>query len=80
MCNLQYLVILTQVLILQNYPNYYGIIKQPINLKIIRQKLEGNCYEDLNELESDFLLMFDNVFKFNKSTSQVYKVNVFVFF
>lgn len=59
---------------LQEYPDYYEVIKKPINLEIISQKLKGNCYESLDDLISDFVLMFDNAFKYNEPDSQIYKV------
>lgn len=59
---------------LQEYPDYYEVIKKPINLEIISQKLKGNCYESLDDLVSDFVLMFDNACKYNEPDSQIYKV------
>ncbi|XP_065223085.1 protein polybromo-1 isoform X3 [Planococcus citri] len=55
------------------YPDYYEVIKKPINLEIISQKLKGNCYESLDDLVSDFVLMFDNACKYNEPDSQIYK-------
>lgn len=55
------------------YPDYYEVIKKPINLEIISQKLKVNCYENLDELFSDFILMFDNACKYNEPDSQIYK-------
>ncbi|XP_075218433.1 protein polybromo isoform X4 [Lycorma delicatula] len=56
-----------------DYPDYYEIIKKPINLEQISQKLKMNIYEGLDDLVSDFVLMFDNACKYNEPDSQIYK-------
>lgn len=55
------------------YPDYYEVIKKPINLDIISQKLKNNLYESLDDLAADFVLMFDNACKYNEPDSQIYK-------
>ncbi|XP_073978285.1 protein polybromo isoform X2 [Rhodnius prolixus] len=55
------------------YPDYYEVIKKPINLEQISQKLKANAYEGLEDLCSDFILMFDNACKYNEPDSQIYK-------
>lgn len=58
----------------QEYPDYYEVIKKPINLEQISQKLKANAYDGLDDLCSDFILMFDNACKYNEPDSQIYKV------
>ncbi|KAK2578508.1 hypothetical protein KPH14_002062 [Odynerus spinipes] len=55
------------------YPDYYEVIKQPMNMEKIASTLKNNGYESLDELVSDFILMFDNACKYNEPDSQIYK-------
>lgn len=60
------------------YPDYYEVIKQPMNMEKIASTLKNNGYENLDELVSDFILMFDNACKYNEPDSQIYKVCTFL--
>lgn len=55
-----------------DYPEYYEIIKRPMDMDKIRIKLQH--YESIEELAADFMLMLDNACKFNEPDSQIYKV------
>ncbi|XP_043276955.1 protein polybromo-1 isoform X2 [Venturia canescens] len=55
------------------YPDYYEVIKQPMNMEKIASTLKNQGYENLEELVSDFILMFDNACKYNEPDSQIYK-------
>ncbi|XP_078341265.1 protein polybromo-1-like isoform X2 [Crassostrea virginica] len=55
------------------YPEYYKIIKNPIDMKMIAQKIQGNMYNSLGEVERDFLLMVKNARTFNEPKSVIYK-------
>ncbi|GFG36133.1 hypothetical protein Cfor_02751 [Coptotermes formosanus] len=55
------------------YPDYYEVIKRPIDLERISQKLKSSQYESLDDMVSDFVLMFDNACKYNEPDSQIYK-------
>nr|CAD7398151.1 unnamed protein product [Timema cristinae] len=59
--------------IYKEYPDYYEVIKRPIDLERIGQKLKSNQYESLEDMVSDFVLMFDNACKYNEPDSQIYK-------
>jgi protein polybromo-1 len=50
------------------------VIKRPIDLDRISQKLKTSQYEGLDDMVSDFVLMFDNACKYNEPDSQIYKV------
>lgn len=63
----------------QEYPDYYTLIKKPIDMAKINTKLYGDQYQTLDDFLSDFQLMFDNACRYNEPDSQVYKV-VFVVF
>ncbi|KAJ8965409.1 hypothetical protein NQ314_004161 [Rhamnusium bicolor] len=56
-----------------DYPDYYEVINNPIDMEKIAQKLKSNAYETLDDLVSDFVLMFDNACKYNEPDSQIYK-------
>lgn len=55
------------------YPDYYDIIKEPIDMEKIAQKLRQCSYESVDELTADFLLMLENACKYNEPDSQIYK-------
>ena len=61
---------------LQEYPEYYQVIKKPIDMQKIQQRMQLKQYENLDEMVNDFLLMFDNACKFNEPDSLIYKVCV----
>ncbi|KAK9878876.1 hypothetical protein WA026_003705 [Henosepilachna vigintioctopunctata] len=56
-----------------DYPDYFEVIKNPIDMEKIAHKLKTSCYESLDDLASDFILMFDNACKYNEPDSQIYK-------
>ncbi|KAK9745833.1 BAH domain [Popillia japonica] len=56
-----------------DYPDYYEVIKSPIDMERISHKLKNSGYETLDDLVSDFILMFDNACKYNEPDSQIYK-------
>ncbi|XP_071810078.1 protein polybromo-1-like isoform X3 [Asterias amurensis] len=55
------------------YPEYYQVIKKPIDMQKIQQRLTSKQYEQLDDMVNDFLLMFDNACKFNEPDSLIYK-------
>ena len=55
------------------YPDYYDIIKRPIDLEKISSKIRNNQYELLEDAVADFSLVFDNAAKYNEPDSQIYK-------
>ena len=50
------------------------MIKEPIDLKKIATKIQGNVYTALEELEKDLLIMVRNAKTFNEPGSYIYKV------
>lgn len=54
-------------------PNYFDIIKNPMDLSKIKSKLDGGEYSDPWEYVDDVWLMFDNAWLFNRKTSRVYR-------
>lgn len=55
------------------YPDYYDIIKNPIDLDRIELKLRKQLYESVDDMAADFMLMFENACKYNEPDSQIYK-------
>ncbi|KAL1506167.1 hypothetical protein ABEB36_005579 [Hypothenemus hampei] len=55
------------------YPDYYEVIKHPIDMERIAHKMKNNFYESIDDLAADFTLMLDNACKFNEPDSQIYK-------
>jgi hypothetical protein len=54
-----------------DYPDYYEIIKNPIDLKKIAKKVY--TYKSLKQMEADLTLMTDNAKRFNDPKSIIYK-------
>jgi len=57
-----------------NIPHYWKIVKHPIALSDIQQKLKSGEYQKAKEFHDDIKLMFDNCYKFNPPTDEVYKL------
>ncbi|XP_071136787.1 protein polybromo-1-like isoform X8 [Mytilus edulis] len=55
------------------YPDYFEIIKKPIDMQRIQQKLLLNQYESVEDMVADFVQMFDNASKYNEPDSLIYK-------
>lgn len=54
-----------------NCPNYFDIIKHPMDLSTIQKKYSGNEYDSADEFEADIRLMFNNCYKFNPEGAPV---------
>ncbi|ODQ65307.1 Bromodomain-containing protein, partial [Nadsonia fulvescens var. elongata DSM 6958] len=54
-----------------NCPTYYKIIKHPMDLSTVQEKINSNQYETADEFEADIKLMFKNCYKFNPAGSPV---------
>ncbi|CAB41059.2 SWR1 complex bromodomain subunit bdf1 [Schizosaccharomyces pombe] len=53
-------------------PDYFDVIKEPMDLSTIQSKLNKNEYSTLEEFESDILLMFNNCFTYNPPGTPVH--------
>ncbi|KAI0233838.1 ATP-dependent DNA helicase Snf21 [Massospora cicadina] len=56
----------------RDYPDYYNIIKSPVSIKNLRQRIKDCKYQAARELYSDCMLMFSNARTYNEETSEVY--------
>ncbi|CDW71912.1 bromodomain containing protein [Stylonychia lemnae] len=54
-----------------NIHDYFEIIKQPMDLSTIKQKLSNNQYDKMYEFLTDVQLMFDNCILYNGESTQV---------
>lgn len=63
-----------------DYPDYYEVIKKPMDMDKIGSKLKLGQYENLDDLVADLILMLDNACKFNEPDSQIYKVKLNLIF
>lgn len=54
-----------------NIPQYLKIIKKPMDMQTIGQKLKNGEYENAKEFEDDFKLMISNCLKFNPADHPV---------
>ena len=55
-----------------NIPQYFSVIKHPMDISTITQKLKGGQYASAEEFRNDFELMFTNCFKFNPAGNIVH--------
>lgn len=55
-----------------NCPDYFSIIQKPMDLGTIKSKLNGGMYSCSQQCISDFELMFDNCFNYNRGKNEVY--------
>ncbi|XP_051115699.1 uncharacterized protein LOC127240892 [Andrographis paniculata] len=46
-------------------PDYYDVVKQPMDFPTIRKKLRKNCYKSLEDLQADVQLLCSNAMLFN---------------
>ena len=53
------------------------MIKEPIDLKMIAQKIQGGIYKTLDDIEKDFNIMVKNAKTFNEPKSLIFKVCCF---
>lgn len=54
-------------------PNYYDIIKQPMDLLLLEQNVNNGKYADLAHFEKDLRLIFTNCRNYNRPESVYYK-------
>ena len=57
-------------------PDYYEIIKRPIDIKKIHAKIKDNKYTSLDQLSEDVELMFKNAQEYNVESSLIYEDSV----
>lgn len=54
-------------------PDYFDIVKNPIDLSTIKNKLDHGEYKDPWQYVDDVWLMFENAWLYNRKNSRVYR-------
>ncbi|THY78248.1 hypothetical protein D6C86_00278 [Aureobasidium pullulans] len=54
-------------------PEYYSTIERPIALSTISRRLKNEQYSAIHQFKKDFELMLNNCFRYNESSSEIYK-------
>ncbi|KAL5112565.1 Protein polybromo-1 [Taenia crassiceps] len=57
----------------EDYPDYYEVIQEPIDLTMIKERMDSNKYPTHQAMVADLRLMFNNARRYNEEDSQVYR-------
>jgi hypothetical protein len=57
-----------------NIPDYPNIIKHPMDLGTVNERLRGNLYMHPDDFVSDVRLVFRNTYNYNKKDSEVWRM------
>ncbi len=57
----------------EDVPNYYDIIKDPIDMRKIEEKIKGNQYKDREQFIKDIQRLFNNCRTYNQPDTLYYK-------
>ncbi|CAF0969845.1 unnamed protein product [Rotaria magnacalcarata] len=57
-------------------PEYYDMIKNPVDFNKIKKKLNDNRYRSIDELETDVMLLCKNAQEFNIESSNIYEDSI----
>ena len=57
-----------------NLPDYFDVVKTPMDLGSIKKRMENNCYKSISDFAADVRLTFDNAVTYNGDGSDVCKV------
>ncbi|XP_074554176.1 bromodomain-containing protein 1 isoform X2 [Halichoeres trimaculatus] len=68
--------IFTQPVDVSEVPDYLDHIKHPMDFSTMRQRIEGQGYNNLEQFESDFNLIVDNCMKYNSKDTYFYRAAV----
>jgi Histone acetylation protein/Bromodomain/Zinc finger, ZZ type len=53
-------------------PDYFHVVKHPMDLGTVRQKLDAGRYRSLEQLQADVVLVFDNALTYNPSLNPIH--------
>ncbi|KAJ3603092.1 hypothetical protein NHX12_030836 [Muraenolepis orangiensis] len=56
-----------------HYPDYYAVIKEPIDLRAVAQRIQIGYYKSVNAMAKDIDLLAKNAKTYNEPGSQVFK-------
>eukprot|EP00794_Sanderia_malayensis_P007888 gene7887-8741_t len=57
-------------------PDYYQLIKAPIDIRKIKERIRSHKYRSINDMEEDFLQMCRNTQKYNVEGSLIYEDSI----
>ncbi|XP_059903294.1 transcription activator BRG1 isoform X5 [Gadus macrocephalus] len=57
-------------------PEYYELIRRPVDFRKIKEKIRGHRYRSLADLERDVMLLFQNAQTFNLEGSLIYEDSI----
>ena len=57
-------------------PDYYDVIKHPMDLSTMKKKVEENVYSTLNDFEKDFYLVWHNATIYNHKDTIYYRAAI----
>ncbi|CAK1548229.1 unnamed protein product [Leptosia nina] len=57
-------------------PDYYDVIKKPLDIKKINNRIEDGKYNDISDLERDFFTLCANAQTYNEESSLIYADSV----
>ncbi|XP_028404459.1 transcription activator BRG1-like isoform X2 [Dendronephthya gigantea] len=60
----------------KDLPDYYQVIKQPVDIKKIKERINGHRYRFMDDLQGDFMLMCRNAQTYNIEGSIIYEDSV----
>jgi len=60
----------------REYPDYYEIIKKPIDIKKILNKIDNGMYSDLDDLDKDFMQLCKNAQFYNEDASLIHEDSI----
>ena len=55
------------------FPQYYKVIKNPIDMETINKRIKSNFYKSLDQFTADVKLMFENCKQYNDPASILYQ-------
>jgi len=57
-------------------PDYYEIIRKPVDIAKIQQRIDDDKYEDMAALQRDFMLLCENTQKYNEDGSLIFEDSI----
>ena len=57
----------------KDYPDYYEVITNPIDMKTINERIKSGHYKNVDQFISDARLMFNNCRQYNEEGSAIVK-------
>lgn len=55
-------------------PNYFEVIKEPMDLETVENNLKKDYYEDEKEIKSDLEKIWNNAMIFNSSDTEIFEM------